>query len=88
MTSTVSPSPKLLVPVAQLFISGLMALMMTFVFAIALQGFPPGWPKRWLMQAAVAWPVAFVLSLVVGPVAFRLAGLVLRLADRRGARSG
>lgn len=79
------PDPKrekLTLLVAQLLISGLMALLMTFLFSILLPGLAqgalaPGWGWAWLRNWLSAWPVAFVLSLGVGPLAFRLAFLVL-----------
>ncbi len=75
------PNPKrekLTILLAQAVISCLMALMMTFLFSILVaEGLTPGWPLRWLEHFLAAWPVAFVLSLFVGPLSFRLAFWVM-----------
>lgn len=63
---------------AQLFISGMMAFLMTFIFSVLTPGLPEGWPGLWMHHFAMAWPVAFVLSLGVGPLAFRLAFALMR----------
>ena len=76
-----NPDPrreKRTILLAQLIISCLMALMMTFIFSILVaEGLAPGWPLRWLQHFAVAWPTAFVLSLGVGPLAFKTAFWVM-----------
>ncbi|QOL79946.1 DUF2798 domain-containing protein [Pseudooceanicola spongiae] len=64
---------------AQIFISCLMALSMTFAMSILPFGFSEGWFATWMQRWLTAWPVAFVLSLIIGPVAFKLAGLTMRL---------
>jgi len=58
---------------AQVFISGLMALLMSGIMSALHAGFPPGWVAGWLATFFTAWPIAFVLSLGVSPLAFRLA---------------
>ncbi|MCT2538525.1 DUF2798 domain-containing protein [Sedimentimonas flavescens] len=71
-----NPDPKRekrTILLAQLFISCMMAFLMTFIFSIFAQGMPAGWSLLWLHHFFTAWPVAFVLSLGVGPIAFRLA---------------
>ena len=70
---------------AQAIISCLMALLMTFIFSIAVPnldtGLPAGWPIHWLQHWLTAWPIAFILSLGVGPLAFRIAfGLMHRFS--------
>ncbi len=62
---------------AQVFISCLMALLMTFLFSILPFGFGPGWFGIWMQHWLSAWPVAFILSLGVGPLAFGLAFRVM-----------
>ncbi|WP_078059131.1 DUF2798 domain-containing protein [Tropicimonas marinistellae] len=64
---------KLTLIVAQAIISFLMALTMTWIFSALPGGFGPGWVQTWLIRFVMAWPVAFLLSLVVGPVSFFLA---------------
>lgn len=68
---------------AQVFISLMMAFLMTFIFGVAIQGLPPGWPGEWMRHFLMAWPVAFVLSLAVGPVSFRIAYIVMHRAEMR-----
>lgn len=66
---------------AQVFISCMMALLMTFLFSILPFGLMPGWFGTWMAHWLTAWPVAFLLSLGVGPLAFALAFRVMhRLA--------
>ena len=82
-----NPDPKrekLTILLAQVFISCLMALMMTFLFSILLQGFPEGWALIWLRNWLTAWPVAFLLSLGVGPLSFKLAFRVMHRPVREG----
>ncbi|WP_210529193.1 DUF2798 domain-containing protein [Rubellimicrobium arenae] len=69
---------------AQVFISCMMAFLMTGIFTAIPLRFQPGWVAEWLARFVLAWPVAFVLSLGVGPVAFRLAAVATRLARRPG----
>jgi len=64
---------KITIILAQVFISCMMAFMMTFIFSIYTAGMPPGWPRLWMHHFFTAWPVAFFLSLFVGPVAFKIA---------------
>ena len=65
--------PKPILLTAQLIISGLMALMMSGIMHLLHAGVHPGMVQAWLMTFLTAWPIAFVLSLGVGPLAFRLA---------------
>ena len=65
---------------AQFLISGMMAFLMSgYATAIHL-GIGPDFLKIWGLGFITAWPMAFVLSLVVGPIAF---GLAARLTLRR-----
>ena len=64
---------------AQLFISGMMAGLMTGIFGALALGLTPEFLTQWGRSFMKAWPVAFVLSLVVGPLAFRAANRVNRL---------
>lgn len=73
---------KIGVIIAQVFISFMMALIMTFIFGTLPFGLHPGWVGEWMLHFAAAWPVAFVLSLGLGPLAFWLARKVMRVAKR------
>lgn len=72
---------KKLVILAQLFISALMALLMTGIMGYLHNNFGANWPTEWSSGFITAWPIAFCLSLVVGPVSFRIAMFVLKLAS-------
>ncbi|KAA2317252.1 DUF2798 domain-containing protein [Pseudooceanicola sediminis] len=73
------PTTKTTIIVSQFFISGLMALLMSFAMSILPIGFADGWLFQWMQNWLTSWPIAFVLSLMVCPVAFKLASLTLRL---------
>lgn len=78
MTDTVRQTAKATIILAQVFISCMMAFLMTLIFTGVPLGFGEGWVVEWLRRFITAWPVAFLLSLVVGPLSFRLAALCLR----------
>ena len=64
---------------AQFFISGMMASLMTGFFGFlhfgpTLQGL-----IEWGAAFAIAWPVAFCLSLVVGKLGFAMAYRIRRI---------
>ena len=74
---------KLTIILAQVFISCIMAFLMTFCFSILPLGFEAGWFGQWMQHWLTAWPVAFLFSLGVGPIAFKLSFLVMhRTAGR------
>ena len=65
-------NPKTIV-IAQFFISGMMAFLMSG-YATALHfGVGAAWPGEWARAFVLAWPVAFVLSLGIGRLGFRIA---------------
>ena len=68
-----TPSTKATVILAQVFISCLMAFLMTGIFTAIPSPLAPGWVGIWLTRFATAWPIAFVLSMAVGPLSFWLA---------------
>lgn len=68
---------KKFIILGQFFIAMMMAFLMTFIFTAFPSGFAPGWFSNWMARFFTAWPIAFGLSLVVGPLAFKLATLVL-----------
>lgn len=61
---------KKIIIVAQLFISGSMAFLMT---GFLHMGFTAQWIAGWAQSFVIAWPVAFVLSAMVGPLGFKIA---------------
>ncbi|MCW1930818.1 DUF2798 domain-containing protein [Pararhodobacter zhoushanensis] len=70
---------------AQVFISGLMAFSMSGIMGFLHTGNAPDFIKIWLSAFITAWPIAFVLSLGVSPLAFWMAG---RLAKPRHRAQG
>lgn len=68
-----TPPTKATVILAQVFISCLMAFLMTGIFTAIPAALAPGWVGIWLTRFATAWPIAFVLSMAVGPLSFWLA---------------
>lgn len=78
MSDTTRRNARATIILAQVFISCLMALSMTLIFTGLPLGFAAGWVGEWLRRFFTAWPIAFLLSLVVGPVSFRLAALCTR----------
>ena len=67
---------------AQFFISGMMAFLMTGFFGYIHSASVTAWLVEWKNAFVIAWPVAFVLSLGVGNLGFKLA-----LRCRRGSAS-
>ncbi|EAR08139.1 hypothetical protein MED297_00585 [Reinekea sp. MED297] len=65
-------NPKTLV-VAQLLISFQMALIMSGIFSALELGLTVQWLLVWGKQFIVAWPVAFVFSILTSRVAFPIA---------------
>lgn len=65
---------KKVVITAQVFISGMMAFLMTGFFAMLHLGLTPAMLDAWISSLVIAWPVAFCFSIVVSPIAFMLAG--------------
>jgi hypothetical protein len=62
--------------IAQIFISCMMAFMMTGIFSFLSLGPTVHWLQAWSRGFVTAWPIAFVLSLIVGKLAFKLAGMI------------
>lgn len=77
--ATPAPQPPRLIIIAQVFISAMMAFLMTGFAMLISHGLTAALPGLWARAFLTAWPVAFGLSLIVGPLAFRLAYRVDRL---------
>lgn len=82
MAQTKPPTRATMI-LAQVFISLLMAFLMTAIFTALPIHFEPGWVSVWLTRFIRAWPIAFALSLVVGPLSFRMASMVMGWVERR-----
>lgn len=59
--------------ITQIFITLMMASLMTGIFSFFELGFTQVWLQAWLSKFIVAWPIAFILSLFVGKIGFSLA---------------
>jgi hypothetical protein len=64
---------------AQFFISGMMAFLMTGFFGFLHFGPTIEWLHEWSSAFAIAWPVAFCLSLIVGKLGFTIAYRIRRI---------
>ncbi|MGB8815481.1 MAG: DUF2798 domain-containing protein [Paracoccaceae bacterium] len=58
---------------AQFFISFMMATLMSGILGLLHLGFTAAFLHEWGRALVIAWPIAFCLSLAVGPIAFKLA---------------
>ncbi|MEC7299920.1 MAG: DUF2798 domain-containing protein [Pseudomonadota bacterium] len=81
-TGAMTMQSKFTIILAQVFISLMMAFLMTLIFTAIPMHFAPGWVGEWLRRFITAWPIAFVLSLGVGPLAFGLSARVSRAVQR------
>jgi hypothetical protein len=74
--SILSPENHMLsfktVIVAQLLISCMMALSMIGIFTFHELGFTHAALNQWLSSFIVAWPIAFLLSMVISRIAFAI----------------
>jgi len=61
---------------AQIFISLMMAFLMTGIFSFAELGMTQLWLQTWMKHFFIAWPIAFVLSIFVGNAGFKLANRI------------
>ena len=61
-----------------LILSGLMSLLVSGISIGVAGGFEPGALQLWLRSWLTAWTLAFPSVLLVGPLARRLAGALLR----------
>jgi len=59
--------------IAQLLISFKMALLMTGIFSFIPMGLSMEWLKTWAEHFITAWPIAFVLSMLVSRSSFSMA---------------
>lgn len=64
--------------IAQIFISGMMAFLMTGFFGFLHLGLSAQWLQEWRTSFVIAWPVAFCFSLVVGKLGFAIASRLTR----------
>ena len=70
------PTKTLLI--AQVFISMMMALLMSGIMGMIALGPTELWLSSWPRSFLTAWPIAFLLSLPVGKVSFALSAMLSR----------
>jgi len=70
--------------IAQFLISMTMAFLMTGIFSLIELGISARSLGIWMQNFLTAWPIAFVLSIIVGKVAFGLA-FRIRALGRKAA---
>lgn len=70
--------------VAQAMITMMMAFSMSGIMSLIALGPTTHWLQEWPRAFITAWPIAFVLTLFVGPLGFRIAGMIMAAA-RSGA---
>lgn len=77
---------KKFVLLSQVFMTFIMALTMSGLMGLIVQGPSMEWLTHWPLQFLIAWPIAFALTMVAWPAAMALAGATLRsrAADRTG----
>ncbi len=76
------PQPKSIIVLAQFFIAFMMALLMTGIFTAFPMHFASGWIGLWMNRFLTAMPIAFVLSLAVGPLAFKMSAITHKYLRR------
>ena len=81
------PPSRATMILAQVFISMMMAFLMTLIFTAIPMQFSPGWVGAWLGRFIRAWPIAFALSLVIGPLAFRMARAITATIEKHSSAS-
>jgi membrane protein implicated in regulation of membrane protease activity len=64
--------------ISQVFMTFMMALLMSGIMSLIMLGPTAAWPGIWMTQFILAWPIAFVLTLVTWPASMMLSRLVLR----------
>lgn len=68
---------------AQALISMMMAASMSGIMSLIALGPTAEWLADWPKAFIIAWPIAFCMTLVVGPLAFRMAGAIMSGLQRK-----
>jgi hypothetical protein len=68
---------------AQALISLMMAAAMSGIISLIALGPTAEWLARWPKAFAVAWPIAFCLTLFVGPLGFKMAHAIMGMLRRK-----
>jgi cation transport ATPase len=64
--------------VTQIFMTCLMALSMSGIMSLIALGPSAEWFATWMKQFIIAWPIAFVMTNILWPIASAGARVVLR----------
>jgi Protein of unknown function (DUF2798). len=73
--------------ISQLVMTFMMAFSMSAIMLLIAVGPTAAWLQIWPKQFLIAWPIAFVMTLVTWPLSQKLTRLILSLAAARpGAR--
>ena len=70
--------------ISQVFMTFLMAALMSGIMGLIFSGPSLEWLARWPLQFLVAWPIAFALTMFAWPASMKLAGAVLRPRSAEG----
>ncbi|WP_035606962.1 DUF2798 domain-containing protein [Hylemonella gracilis] len=62
----------------QVLMTGMMAAAMSGIMSLIALGPGALWLSLWARQFVCAWPIAFVMTTLIWPIANRLSGLLLR----------
>jgi Protein of unknown function (DUF2798). len=68
---------KKFVLLSQVFMTFIMATVMSGLMSLIATGPSLEWLARWPLQILIAWPIAFALTMVAWPASMKLAGAVL-----------
>ncbi len=69
---------KKFVLLSQVFMTFIMATLMSGIMGLIIQGPSMDWLSRWPLQILIAWPIAFALTMLAWPASMKLAGAALR----------
>lgn len=69
---------KKFVFLSQVFMTFIMAAAMSGIMGLIFTGPSLEWLAAWPKQFAIAWPIAFALTMVAWPASMALAGKALR----------
>ena len=72
--------------ISQLLMTFMMALSMSGIMSLISVGPTAAWLEIWPMQALMAWPIAFVLTMAAWPLSMALTRRLVRPGSvRRGS---
>lgn len=63
---------------AQIFMTCMMAFVMSGIMMLIAVGPIEGFVKSWLSQFIIAWPIAFIMTQIVSRIAFPLAFILTK----------